>query len=123
MSASSEVRRQSVHVLVGGFALLLRVLTWWQAALMAVAAVLFNLFVLPRIAPAVFRVGDLDSPLKSGIVIYPLAVLALILFFPERPEIVAASWGILAAGDGFATLIGAHVKTPPLVWNRAKSVG
>ncbi|HUL71969.1 MAG TPA: DUF92 domain-containing protein [Vicinamibacterales bacterium] len=123
MTESSEVRRQVVHVLVGAFALLLRVLTWWQAALMAVAAVLFNLLILPRVAPAVFRPGDLTAPLKSGIVIYPLAVLALILFFPERPVIAAASWGVLAAGDGFATLVGAHVRTPALPWNRMKSTG
>ncbi|MFI5177968.1 MAG: DUF92 domain-containing protein [Vicinamibacterales bacterium] len=123
MAESSEVRRQLVHVLVGAFALLLRVMTWWQAALMAVAAVLFNLLLLPRVAPAVFRPGDLQSPLKSGIVIYPLAVLGLILFFPSRLDIAAASWGVLAAGDGFATLVGAHVRTAPLPWNRAKSTG
>jgi uncharacterized protein (TIGR00297 family) len=123
MAASREVRRQVVHILVGGFALLLRWLTWWQAALLAVAAVLCNLFVLPRVAAAVFRPGDLDAPIRSGIVIYPLAVLGLVLAFPTRPDIVAAAWGVLAAGDGFATLVGAHVRTPALPWNRAKSTG
>lgn len=123
MGASKEVRRQLVHILVGGMALLLRWLTWWQSALVAIAAVLFNLFLLPKIATGVFRPGDLDAPLKSGIVIYPLAVLALVLAFPARPDIAAAAWGVLAAGDGFATLVGAHVRTPPLPWNRAKSAG
>ncbi len=123
MSGSREVTRQLVHILVGAIALVLRWLTWWQAAILAVVAVLFNLFLLPRLAPQVFRPGDLDAPLKSGIVIYPLAVLALVLAFPVRPEIAAASWGVLAAGDGFATLIGAHVRTRPLAWNRAKSAG
>lgn len=112
-----------MHILVGAIALVLRVLTWWQAALLAIGAVLFNLYLLPAIAPHVFRPGDLDAPLKSGIVIYPLAVLALVLAFPERLDIVAASWGVLAAGDGFATLVGAHMRTAPLSWNRAKSVG
>ena len=42
---------------------------------------------------------------------------------PRPPDIVAAAWGVLAAGDGFATLVGAHVRTPPLPWNRAKSTG
>ena len=123
MGASREVRRQVVHILVGGMALLLRWLTWWQSALVAIAAVLFNLFLLPKIATGVFRPGDLDAPLKSGIVIYPLAVLALVIAFPARPDIAAAAWGVLAAGDGFGTLIGAHVRTPPLSWNRAKSAG
>lgn len=123
MAASTELRRQAVHILVGAIALLLRWLIWWQSALLATAAVLFNIFLLPKIASGVFRPGDLDAPLKSGIVIYPMAVLALILAFPMRPDIAAAAWGVLAAGDGFATLVGAHVQTPALAWNRAKSTG
>ena len=42
-------RRQVVHMAMGLFALALRFLTWWQAAACALAAFLFNLFVLPRI--------------------------------------------------------------------------
>ncbi len=123
MAEFSERGRQVVHILVGGFALLLRWLVWWQAALLAMVAVTFNLFALPALNRRVFRPGDLDSPFRSGIVIYPLAVLALVLSFPHRLDIVAAAWGILAAGDGMATLIGAHVRTRPLPWNRTKSTG
>jgi uncharacterized protein (TIGR00297 family) len=125
MPQSREVARQLVHILVGTIALSLRWLMWWQAALLAVGAVVVNVFVLPNIRQTrdVFRPGDLDAPFKSGIVIYPLAVLALVLAFPERLDIVAASWGVLAAGDGFATLVGAHVQTRALSWNRAKSAG
>jgi uncharacterized protein (TIGR00297 family) len=118
-----EIRRQVVHILVGTGALLLPWLTWWQAALVAIGGMLFNVLVLPRIAPSVFRPGDLDVPVRSGIVIYPLAVLALIVCFPTRRDIAAAAWGILAAGDGMATLVGAHIRTPLLPWNRAKSLG
>jgi uncharacterized protein (TIGR00297 family) len=118
-----EIRRQLVHILVGTGALLLPWLTWWQAALVAIAGMLFNVLILPRIAPSVFRPGDLNVPLRSGIVIYPLAVLALMVCFPNRRDIAAAAWGILAAGDGMATLVGAHVRTPALPWNRAKSIG
>jgi uncharacterized protein (TIGR00297 family) len=120
---TAETRRQLVHILVGAGALLLPWLTWWQAALVAVAGLLFNVIVLPRIAPSVFRPGDLDSPVRSGIVIYPLAVLALLICFPNRLDIAAAAWGILAAGDGMATLAGTHLRTRPLPWNRAKSRG
>lgn len=123
MTVFSEHRRQLTHIGVGALALLLRWLTWWQAAAMAVVAVLFNLAVLPRIAGNVFRPGDLERPAFSGIVIYPVAVLTLVLAFPSRPDITAAAWGILAAGDGFATLVGAHVRTTPLPWNRAKTLG
>jgi uncharacterized protein (TIGR00297 family) len=118
---TSETSRQTVHVLVGAGALLLRWLTWWQAALAAGAAVLFNVFVLPRISPGVFRPGDLDDPIRSGIVIYPLAVLALILCFPDRPDIAAAAWAILAAGDGVATIAGLRIPSRPLSWNRQKT--
>src|SRR4029077_12961411 len=70
----------------------------------------------------VFRPGDLEHVAESGIVIYPVAVLTLILLFPTRPDIAAAAWAILAAGDGLATLVGAHVRSPKLPWNREKSV-
>lgn len=122
MAGFSEVRRQITHILVGAFALLLRWLTWWQAAGVALAAILFNLFVLPRLSRDVFRPGDLERVTQSGIVIYPVAVLALILLFPARPDIAAASWAILAAGDGLATLVGAHVRSAKLPWNPEKSV-
>jgi uncharacterized protein (TIGR00297 family) len=120
---TAETRRQLVHILVGAGALLLPWLTWWQAALIAISALVFNVMVLPRIAPSVFRPGDLDSPVRSGIVIYPLAVLALLICFPNRLDIAAAAWGILAAGDGMATLAGTNLRTRPLPWNRAKSWG
>jgi uncharacterized protein (TIGR00297 family) len=120
---SSETSRQILHILVGLAALLLRWLTWWQAALTAAAAVVFNVLVLPRLASRVFRSGDLDRPAQSGIVIYPAAVLGLILIFPARLDIAATAWAILAAGDGFATIVGTHVRTRRLSWNREKSVG
>ena len=120
--STSENRRQAVHVLVGAGALLLRWLTWWQAALAAAAAALFNVYLLPRLLPGVFRPGDLDRPMRSGIVIYPLAVLALVLCFPDRLEIAAAAWAILAAGDGCATIAGRAAGSTPLPWNRQKSV-
>jgi uncharacterized protein (TIGR00297 family) len=122
MAGFSEIRRQITHILVGGFALLLRWLTVSQAAAVAIAAIVFNLLVLPRVSRNVFREGDLERVAESGIVIYPVAVLGLILLFPLRPDIAAASWAILAAGDGLATLVGAHVRSPKLPWNRDKSV-
>lgn len=118
---TSETSRQVIHVLVGVGALSLRWLTWWQAAAGAAVAVVFNVYALPRLGPGVFRPGDLDNPVRSGIVIYPLAVLALILCFPARLDIAATAWAILAAGDGFATLIGRRAGSRPLRWNRQKT--
>jgi len=121
MASPSEIGRQLVHIGAGLFALLLRWLTWWQAALFAIAAALFNLAILPHLVGSgrLFRPGE--APWTSGIVIYPIAVLALVLCFPARLEIAAAAWAILAAGDGAATLVGAHVRSRPLPWNPDKS--
>jgi uncharacterized protein (TIGR00297 family) len=122
MAATSELLRQTVHVAMGGLALLLRWLTWWQAAALALTAVVVNLTLLPRFAGRVFRESDAQGLGHSGIVLYPMAVLALILLFPARLDIVAAAWAILAAGDGFATIVGTHVRSPRLPWNRDKSI-
>mgnify|MGYP001584429767 CR=1 FL=1 len=119
----SETGRQVLHIAMGGFALLLRDLTWPQAAALAVAALLFNLFVLPRIGGhTLYRPVDHARGYPPGILLYPLAVLLLILVFPARPDIVAATWGILACGDGFATLAGRGIASAPLPWNREKTV-
>jgi uncharacterized protein (TIGR00297 family) len=119
--AQSETARQLVHMSMGALALLLRYLAWWQAAAMATGALLFNIFVLPRVAPLLYRPGDHGRSLH-GIVYYPAAVLLLLLAFPRRPDIVAAAWGILAAGDGIATLAGRAIGGLRWPWNREKTV-
>jgi uncharacterized protein (TIGR00297 family) len=123
MTDFSETRRQLVHILAGLGALLLKWLTVWQAALFAVGAVLINRYGMPRWSRGLFRTGDLEAPLASGIVLYPLTVLALILAFPHRLDVAAVAWVVLAAGDGMATLAGTHVRTARLPWNSEKSVG
>ena len=117
----SEVGRKLVHVSMGAFALLLRWLSWPQALALAAAALAFNLFVLPRVAPALYRPGD-RARVTHGIVFYPFAVLVLIACFPSRPDIAAAAWGILAAGDGFATLAGRAIGGARWRWNAEKTV-
>ena len=119
----SETRRQLLHMSMASFALLLRALTWWEAALCATAAFLFNLFVLPRIGGESFnRPADAARGYPLGILFYPLSVLLLILAFPHRPDIVAAGWGILAFGDGAATIVGTRTRGPRLPWNADKTV-
>jgi uncharacterized protein (TIGR00297 family) len=108
---------------MGGFAFLLRVLTWWQAGILAVVALLFNLFVLPRIGGrTLYRPADLARGVPLGILIYPIVVLLLILTFPHRLDLAAAAWGILAAGDGVATLAGQQIRSRRLPWNSEKTV-
>lgn len=117
----SETSRQLVHIAMGAFALLLRWLPWWQAVLLATGALAFNLFVLPRVGAQLYRPGDRERGLH-GIVFYPLAIVLLLLAFPTRPDIVAAAWGILAAGDGLATLAGRAIGGRRWPWNREKTM-
>ncbi len=120
--SDSETRRQIVHMAMGGFALLLRVLSWRQAALCALAAFAFNLLVLPRIGGrSLYRPADTARGFPIGILLYPLAVLLLILAFPRRLDIVAITWALLAYGDGAATLAGRWMRGPRLPWNADKT--
>jgi uncharacterized protein (TIGR00297 family) len=119
----SETARQLVHMGSGCFALLLRYLTWWQAAALAGAAIGFNAVVLPLVGGRrLYRPSDHARGFPAGILIYPAAVLLLILVFPTRPDIAAASWGILAFGDGAATLVGRRFRSPAVPWNREKTM-
>jgi uncharacterized protein (TIGR00297 family) len=103
----SESARQWVHVASGLFAMLLRVLNGWQSAALAAAALVFNVLLLPRVGgKQLYRPVDRARGFPLGILLYPLSVLLLTLAFPSRLDIAAAAWGILAFGDGFATLIG-----------------
>jgi uncharacterized protein (TIGR00297 family) len=117
----SEDWRQIVHIAVGALALLLRVLEWWQAAILAGLALAFNAFLLPRIGSRLYRRGA-GAGHDHGIILYPAAVLVLVVVFFDRLDIAAAAWGILAAGDGAATLVGHRSRGPRLPWNREKSV-
>ena len=123
MREYSETRRKLLHIGMGGFAMLLRVLTWQQAAAGAVAALLFNLFVLPRLfGGSLNRPADQSRGYSIGIVLYPLSVLLLILAFSSRLDIVAAAWGILAFGDGAATIAGRAWGRHPVPWQPQKSL-
>jgi uncharacterized protein (TIGR00297 family) len=119
----SELARKLVHVACGGFAFLLRDLTTVQAAAMAVAAFVFNWQVLPRIGGrGLWRESDRSQGYPRGILLYPLAVLALILYFHNAPWMAATLWGVIAFGDGMATLVGQALGGPRLPWNRGKGV-
>ena len=118
----SETARQIVHVTMVGWAFLLRLLTWPQAAALAATALLFNAFVLPHVGGrAIFRPDDLRRGVPAGILFYPLSVLLLILVFRARLDIAAAAWAILAVGDGAATIAGRAAGGPTLPWNAEKT--
>ena len=116
-----ERGRKILHIAIGGFALALRYVSWWQAALMAITAIAFNVLVLPRVAGHLYRPGERVRDAGSGVVLYPISVLLLVLLFPNRLDIAGAAWAILAVGDGMATIAGRHMGWGAIPWNRDKS--
>ena len=118
----SESARKVVHMAMGSFALVLRYIPWWQAAILAGVALAFNLTVLPRVGRRLYRPHDHLQRFSLGIVLYPVSVLLLVLVFPGRLDIAAAAWGILAMGDGMATLLGKPFGRTRIPWNQSKSV-
>jgi uncharacterized protein (TIGR00297 family) len=123
VSTHSERARQWVHVGSGAFAFLLRGLTWWEGAALAAFALAFNVLVLPRIGGRrLYRPVDRARGFPLGILLYPLAVLLLILIFSSRLDIAAAAWGILAFGDGAATLVGQRAGGRRWPWNQDKTI-
>ncbi|MBW3566272.1 MAG: DUF92 domain-containing protein [Acidobacteria bacterium] len=117
---SSEGLRKLVHMFFGIFAFALGWLTTLQAAILAMVAALFNRFVLP--AAGGRRIARSDVGWDSGIVIYPISVLVVIVVFHDRPALAAIVWCILAFGDGIATLVGRNLPLAPLPWNPSKSI-
>ena len=61
-----EWKRKAVHAATGLFALTFRWLDWRLAAAVAVAALLFNLFVMPRFGRELYR--DASRKRDPGIV-------------------------------------------------------
>lgn len=118
----AEIRRKVLHIAMGGFAFLLAWLTWWQALVLAIVALLHNIFLLPLYARGkIFRGEARTKGRDLGIVLYPASIAILILVLHTRLEIVAAAWGLLAFGDGFATIAGRGIGGPRLPWNPAKT--
>jgi uncharacterized protein (TIGR00297 family) len=115
--------RKIVHISMLAFAFLLPILTWVQAAGCAVLALLFNLFLLPRLAVD-FRKSprqDAATGVWTGILLYPLSVLALILLYRHHLHIAAAAWAIMALGDGMASVSGEGLRGAGLPWNPRKT--
>ena len=115
--------RQWVHIGFAAVALLLPFLHWYQATILAACAIAFNISLLRKIAGGrLHRPVELARTIPVGLVLYPTSILILLLMLPARVDIVAAAWGILAAGDGAATLVGRRYGRRRWPWNRGKSV-
>lgn len=117
-----ELARKVVHMGVGLIAFALVFLGPLWSAVLAAGALAFNLFLLPRIGGRkLWRESEVASGSSIGIILYPLCVLLLILIYWNRLEVAAASWGILAFGDGMASVVGMALGRRKLPWNPRKS--
>ena len=115
--------RKIVHMSMLIFAFLLPYLTWTEAAGCALLALLFNVVVLPRLGVDLGK-SPASAPgagVWTGIVIYPISVLVLILLYRHDLQIVGATWAIMALGDGTASVTGGALRGPALPWNREKT--
>ena len=121
-SWGSEYKRKAVHIGSSVFALLLRWLNFWQAALFAMGAIFFNWWILPRMGGrSLYRKDDHQRGYPIGILLYPISVLLLIVLFSNRLYIAAASWAIMAWGDGMASIIGRRFGSKKIPWNADRS--
>ena len=89
--------------------------------MLAAGAVLFNTFLLPGVGARLYRPGDHHRSLH-GIVLLPDGRPVALAALPAEPALAAAAWGVLAAGDGMATIVGRAVGGPRWPWNREKTV-
>lgn len=118
----SELLRKVTHMSMGLFAFAVGWLGPIRAALLALTALAFNLFLFPRIGGRrIYRDHEHAAGGSIGIILYPLAVLILILVFHRKLEVAAATWGILAFGDGMASVAGMTLGRKKLPWNPGKS--
>jgi uncharacterized protein (TIGR00297 family) len=106
----------------GAMALLLRVISWWEAAVIAGAALAFTLVTLPRVGGRLHRSERGARRFVSGVTLYPATIVLLLLTFSDRLDILAGAWGILAFGYGMATVVGRRVDSPTWRWNRERSI-
>ncbi|HKR65737.1 MAG TPA: DUF92 domain-containing protein [Thermoanaerobaculia bacterium] len=118
---TNETLRKSVHIAFGFVAFALKLMPWWAAALLACAAIAGNFLVLHKVVGT--AIARHERGYDAGIVLYPFAVLLLVLVFHDRLHYAAIGWTLLAFGDGVATLAGKSMRIAPLPWHRDKSWG
>lgn len=114
-----EEKRQIVHILLLVLAFFLKYLNHWQAAVLLLVLFFITIVVIPKLKVKTYFYRRFENQYSQGAVWYFFILFILVLIFPLY--IVAASWAILALGDGTATLIGRNFKVRELPWNSDKS--
>ncbi len=117
----SEDLRQIEHLVPIAFAFLLPYLTWGQAVALAVCALVYGVFISPRLLRVTRRPNEEIRGFSSGKAAYALSVLGLLLVFPHEFYIVAAVWANLSVGDAASNLIGRNFGRKTIPWNVRKT--
>lgn len=118
----TELVRKLLHIAAGTVAFSFHYLGPFGAAALALAALAFNVFLLPRVGGRrLWRQEELAAGRSTAMILYPASVLLLVLVFWSRLEVAAAAWGFLAFGDGMAAIVGRALGRVKLPWNPEKS--
>jgi dolichol kinase len=109
-----EYKRKAIHIGMGLWAFFPLIVTRYSALFICVIFLLLVLFVFREhrwksVFDAMARQEDYTHGYLMGPLIYILAVMVCVGFYP--PYIAAASFAIMAFGDGFATIVGRNVGT------------
>ncbi len=115
----TEEKRQIVHILLLLLAFLLKYYSRWYIAGILFLLLLASVFLVPKSKIKVHLYRSFENNKMHGGFYYFLALIIIVLIFPL--PIAAASWAILALGDGMATLVGKNFKDYQLPWNKHKS--
>jgi len=116
---SAEMKRQGVHIILFFLAFLLKYLGRWQMAFLLLLLLVITLFLMPRLRFRSHFYRPSEYQYSRGAALYFFSLIIIVLTFP--PEVVAGAWGIMALGDGMATLVGRAFKVRELPWNKNKS--
>ena len=116
----SEDLRQLEHLAPICFSFMLRYLTWTQALVCALCAVLYSLL-SAKLFTLTQRPDEARRGVSPGKLAYALSVFFLILLFPDQKFIVVAAWANLSVGDAVSNLLGRNFGKSALPWNRQKT--
>ena len=118
---TNETLRKSLHIAIGFGAIFLKWLPWYVGAAACVVAIFSNWLLLHRVFGK--SIARSERGFDEGTILYPVAVLILIVVFRDQLHYAAIAWVMLAFGDGVATLAGRWMRIASLPWNRDKSWG
>ena len=109
----SEMLRKVTHMSMGLFAFAVGWLGPLWSAVLAATALVFNLFLLPRIGGRrLYREHELSAGSSIGIILYPLAVLILILltYYGGAYPLAVGAYNAVTALDDQGGFVGTYRK-------------